>query len=92
MLVFFYKMPSGLNFYIMASSAFGIIEQKRIRKHIKEQEEKGGGAAVVAPKPPDGPTPKKPGKPSFLERLQTMADEAQKTKAKGGKKTGKRKK
>ena len=92
MLFFFYKMPSGLNLYIMASSAFGIIEQKRIRRHIKEQEEKGPDPGPVTPKPSDGPPPKKPGKPSFLERLQTMADEAQKTKAKGGKKTGKRKK
>ena len=90
MLFFFYKMPSGLNLYIMTSSVFGIIEQKRIRKHIKDQEEKGPGP--IKPKPTDGPSPKKPGKPSFLERLQHMADEAQKTKAQSGKNAGKRKK
>jgi YidC/Oxa1 family membrane protein insertase len=32
----FYNMPSGLNLYIMASSAFGVLEQKRIRKHMEE--------------------------------------------------------
>lgn len=33
----FYNMPSGLNLYIMASSAFGALEQKRIRKHMEER-------------------------------------------------------
>ena len=33
----FYNMPSGLNLYIMASSFFGVLEQKRIRKHMEEQ-------------------------------------------------------
>ncbi len=33
----FYNMPSGLNLYIMASSFFGVLEQKRIRKHLEEQ-------------------------------------------------------
>lgn len=33
----FYNMPSGLCLYIMASSAFGVLEQIRIRQHIEEQ-------------------------------------------------------
>ncbi len=33
----FYNMPSGLCLYIMASSAFGVAEQIRIRKHIEER-------------------------------------------------------
>ena len=39
MLLFFYNMPSGLNLYIMSSNIFRLIEQKRIRQHIAEQEE-----------------------------------------------------
>jgi YidC/Oxa1 family membrane protein insertase len=33
-----WNAPSGLNLYIMASNFFGIAEQQRIRKHIKELE------------------------------------------------------
>ena len=39
MLLFFYTAPSGLNLYIMASTFAGLIEQKRIKQHLKEQEE-----------------------------------------------------
>ena len=35
--IMFYSMPSGLNLYIMASSFFGVLEQKRIRKHMEDQ-------------------------------------------------------
>jgi len=39
MFIFFlWNAPSGLNLYIMASNLFGILEQQRIRKHIKELE------------------------------------------------------
>ncbi len=38
MLLFFYTAPSGLNLYIMASTFAGLIEQKRIKQHLKEQE------------------------------------------------------
>jgi YidC/Oxa1 family membrane protein insertase len=48
--IMFYNMPSGLNLYIMASSAFGALEQQRIRKHMEERKKdpdfakpKGGG-------------------------------------------------
>ncbi len=39
MLVFFYTAPSGLNMYIMASTFAGLIEQKRIKKHLQEQDQ-----------------------------------------------------
>ncbi len=78
MLVFFYKMPSGLNLYIMCSSLFGTIEQYYIRKHIKEREE-AGTLHKPRTKTSEGIAgPKSPGKASFFERLQKMADQAQK--------------
>ncbi|MCH8150016.1 MAG: membrane protein insertase YidC [Planctomycetes bacterium] len=77
MLIIFYPMPAGLNLYIMTSSLFGTIEQKRIRAHIKEQEEAG-----TLLKPKDVPVAEdgsgKPRKPSFMERMQKAVDEAQK--------------
>ncbi len=80
MLVIFYNMPSGLNLYIMFSSVFGWIEQKRIRAHIKEQKEAG---TFAKPKPkPDEAQKSRPGKPSFFQKLQAMAEEAQKKQAK----------
>ncbi len=79
MLVIFYKMPSGLNLYIMFSSMFGTIEQHRIRKHIKAHEEAGtlhkppaaakGGSMAEGAK-------KKRTRPTFFERLQKLADDA----------------
>jgi YidC/Oxa1 family membrane protein insertase len=39
MFIFFlWNAPSGLNLYIMSSNFFGILEQSRIRKHLKELE------------------------------------------------------
>jgi len=79
MLFIFYNAPSGLTLYIMASSLFGTIEQWWIRRHIREQE-----AAGTLHKPPD----KKDGdglgsqlkkiRPGWLEKIQKMAEEAQK--------------
>ena len=81
MLLIFYNMPSGLNLYIMFSSLFGWLEQMRIRQHIKEQE--AAGTLHVTPRKPDDDSvigrPRKSGKPSFLERIQKMAADAQKT-------------
>jgi len=34
-----YNAPSGLNLYIMASNFFGILEQWRIREHLKQEDE-----------------------------------------------------
>ncbi len=69
--VFFYNMPSGLNLYIGTSSFFGMLEQKRIRAHIAELKEKGPPTPKVA-------KPRKNKGPSFFERLQKAAEEAQK--------------
>jgi YidC/Oxa1 family membrane protein insertase len=38
MLLFLYRAPSGLNLYIMSSTAAGVVEQYVIRKHIQEKE------------------------------------------------------
>lgn len=81
MLLIFYNMPSGLNLYIMFSSLFGWLEQMRIRKHIKEHE--AAGTLHAPPRKPDDDSvigrPRKPGKQSFLERIQKMAADAQKS-------------
>ena len=37
--LFLYNAPSGLNLYILTSGLVGIIENKRIRDHIKQREE-----------------------------------------------------
>jgi len=82
MVLIFYKMPSGLNLYVMFSSMFGWLEQRVIRKHIKEREE-AGTLHKPARKPPTEDFSDKPRelrKPSWLERLQKAAEEAQKVK------------
>ena len=89
MLLLFYHMPAGLNLYIMSSSLFGTIEQYRIRKHIKQREADGTlhkpppSAAAAPAGASRGPT--KPRNPSFWQRLQAKAEEAQRvqTRAKG---------
>ena len=64
MLLFLYRAPSGLNLYIMASTAGGVVEQYVIRKHIKERQaleeaglvpttsKLGGKLKKKKPKPP----------------------------------------
>ncbi len=64
MLMFLYRAPSGLNLYIMASTAAGVAEQYVIRKHIKEKQaleeqglvattsKLGGKLKKKKPKPP----------------------------------------
>ncbi len=83
MIFLFYKFPSGLNLYIMTSSLVGAAEQIYIRKHIKKQDlepPKSGGMSK-------GPKKPKSGGPSFLEKLQQKAEEAQKqAKQRSGKK------
>jgi len=45
-----YRMPSGLNLYILTSTTIGIIESKRIRDHIKQREEaEKAGRVFVEP-------------------------------------------
>ena len=75
MAFFFYKMPSGLNLYVMASSLIGTIEQYRIRHHIREQEA-AGTLHKKKPSPPRAGGQRKV--PGFLARLQAMAEEAHK--------------
>ncbi|MFQ5490553.1 MAG: YidC/Oxa1 family insertase periplasmic-domain containing protein [Phycisphaerae bacterium] len=58
-----YNAPSGLTLYIMASTVFGTLEQVRIRQHIRELEEQGGGAGADAKKP------KGPRGPLWLQRI-----------------------
>jgi len=55
--LFLYSSPSGLNLYILASTAFGIIESKVIRDHIKKREaaEAGKGPTIIDGPPPDRP-------------------------------------
>jgi len=79
MLLIFYNMPAGLNLYIMFSSLFGWIEQTYIRKHIKQRQ--ADGTLHKTPSKPgssSGDDDRKPGKPSFFQKLQKMAEEAQK--------------
>jgi YidC/Oxa1 family membrane protein insertase len=79
MLLIFYNMPSGLNLYIMFSSLFGWLEQVVIRKHIKQQEA-AGVFRSTPPKPPDEMNDRGPksAKMTWFNRLQKMAEEAQK--------------
>src|SRR4051794_39184944 len=51
--LFLYAQPSGLNLYIMTSTAIGIWESKRIRAHIKAKEEaEKAGVVIVDADPP----------------------------------------
>jgi YidC/Oxa1 family membrane protein insertase len=70
----FYNFPSGLNLYILSSNILGMVEQWRIRKHIREKEARGE-LLPVKPKAPSGSN----GKPSFIDRLQKMAENARQT-------------
>jgi YidC/Oxa1 family membrane protein insertase len=87
--IFLYSQPSGLNLYILTSTTIGIIEMKRIRKHIQEKEEleKAQGPILVDAKPTrqsrkgkdDKPEPKKKtGLAGWLADLQARAEEMQK--------------
>lgn len=73
-----YNAPSGLNLYIMASNLGGILEQKRIRKHVEELEKRD------AVKPPEETGSRKP---RWLDWLERQAEQARKeAKSKGQKK------
>jgi YidC/Oxa1 family membrane protein insertase len=65
MLVFLYNAPSGLNLYIMASTFAGVIEQKVIRKHIREREALEEQGLVPATAKTGGKAKKKKPKPFF---------------------------
>ncbi|MEP0844059.1 MAG: YidC/Oxa1 family insertase periplasmic-domain containing protein [Phycisphaerae bacterium] len=86
-MVVLYNQPSGLLLYMMASNLFAVLEQWRIRKHLKELDEKKAAEPVAAgaasPGKPSGRRPgptDQPRKPSWLERkwkeIQKQAEEA----------------
>ena len=53
--IMLYGGPSGLNLYILTSTAIGIVESKRVRDHIKQQEEaEKAGVVIVDADPPRG--------------------------------------
>ncbi|MBT3278550.1 MAG: membrane protein insertase YidC [Phycisphaerales bacterium] len=71
MLMFFYKAPSGLCLYIMASTFAGVLEQVIIRKHIREQEEmapEAGDVVVATGRGPRGTRPKKSKSPFQVKK------------------------
>ena len=84
MFFIFYNAPSGLNLYVMASSFFGTIEQWRIRTHIREHEAAG---TLHKPKRERAINPTAeggaagPALPGWVQRLQKMAQDAQKIKS-----------
>jgi YidC/Oxa1 family membrane protein insertase len=84
MLIFFYKMPSGLNLYILSSTVLGALEQHFIRKHIKKHEEAG---TLVKPAKKKGGMAGRTRKrrlkmPGWWGRLEAAAERAQKEKLK----------
>ena len=85
--VFLYSGPSGLNIYILTSTAFGILESKIIRDHLKRQEAaEAAGKVLVDAAPLRTSKAKEPapaakpatGLAGFLERLREQAKELQK--------------
>ena len=65
MLLFLYRAPSGLNLYIMSSTAGGVLEQYIIRKHIREKEAREAVGLVSVTSKTGGKLKKKKPKPPF---------------------------
>jgi YidC/Oxa1 family membrane protein insertase len=61
--VMLYNGPAGVNLYIMSSIGAGVIEQKVIRKHIKEKEEQEAVGKVPVTAKTGGKVKKKKPKP-----------------------------
>jgi YidC/Oxa1 family membrane protein insertase len=61
----FYKVASGVNLYIMASTFVGVIEQHVIRKHIEKRERQEAEGVVSATAKTGGKVKKKKPKPFF---------------------------
>ncbi|MDP9172639.1 MAG: YidC/Oxa1 family insertase periplasmic-domain containing protein [Planctomycetota bacterium] len=95
--VFLYPAPSGLNLYILTSTAIGVIESKRIRDHIKQKqaEEASGKVIIDAKQTRQGKLVKKDagkpeGKPGFVaslwanlqQRAEELRNEAERNKNK----------
>ena len=63
--IMLYNGPAGVNLYIMSSTFAGVIEQKVIRKHIKEREELEAIGKVPVTSKTGGKVKKKKPKPFF---------------------------
>ena len=63
--VMLYSGPSGVNLYIMSSITAGVIEQKVVRKHLKEKEELEAIGKVPVTAKTGGKVKKKKPKPFF---------------------------
>jgi YidC/Oxa1 family membrane protein insertase len=63
--IMLYSGPSGVNLYIMSSITAGVIEQKVIRKHLKEQQEEADRGKVPVTAKTGGKVKKKKPKPFF---------------------------
>ena len=62
-----YTVPSGVNLYIMTSTFAGVVEQKIIRKHIKEKEEADAVGLVAVTSKTGGKVKKKKPKPMYKQ-------------------------
>ena len=60
-----YKAPSGVNLYIMSSVFAGVIEQRVIKKHIREREEAESKGLVAVTSKTGGKVKKKKPKPFY---------------------------
>jgi len=60
-----YKAPSGVNLYIMSSVFAGVIEQRVIKKHIREKEERESAGLVAVTSKTGGKVKKKKPKPFY---------------------------
>jgi YidC/Oxa1 family membrane protein insertase len=60
-----YKAPSGVNLYIMSSVFAGVIEQRVIKKHIREREEAESAGLVAVTSKTGGKVKKKKPKPFY---------------------------
>lgn len=67
----FYNFPSGLNLYILSSNLLGMLEQYRIKKHIRERDARGEFEIKKKQTATLGD-----GKPSLFERLAKKAEDA----------------
>ncbi len=65
--IMLYKVPSGVNLYIMTSTALGVLEQHVVRKHIKEKESLENKGLVSVTSKTGGKVKKKKPKPMFKQ-------------------------
>ncbi len=63
--IMLYTGPSGVNLYIMTSIGAGVVEQKIIRKHLKEKEEAESAGKVPVTAKTGGKVKKKKPKPFY---------------------------